>query len=293
MLATLEGRPAELVGAGAERALDPSLDDVLAPEAMTPALRALLAKTGDILDAVTAVDLRAFKAAPVPADAPIARLLNRVAAAIGLQSVQVLVTPKLGMACIPVGSNPPAVLLGEALVADERLGTFLALRALKLVRIKAAALGRTPPGELGVLVSAWLKALAPSWQAQGINAGALSAAIARMQSAIPRSVPADVGALALEIAGTIGTRQATLGPAAIAWANRTALLALGDPHRALDAIAASTSTTGPSATRTVPADPKDRVAWIGRTPEARDLIAFGVTDAFVEARTRLGLDRPR
>jgi len=293
MLATLEGRPAELAGAGAERALDPSLDDILAPEAMTPALRALLAKTGDVLDAVTAVDLRAFKAAPVPAEAAIARLLNRVAAAIGLQSVQVLSTPKLGMACIPVGSNPPAVLLGEALVADERLGTFLALRALKLVRIKAAALGRTPPGELGVLVSAWLKSLAPSWQAQGINAGALSAAIARMQSAIPRSVPADVGALALEIAGTIGTRQATLGPAAIAWANRTALLALGDPHRALDAIAASTSTTGPNATRTVPADPKDRVAWIGRTPEARDLIAFGVTEAFVEARTRLGLDRPR
>ena len=28
------------------------------------------------------------------------------------------------------------------------------------------------------------------------------------------------------------------------------------------------------------------------TPEARDLIAFGVTEAFVEARTRLGLDRP-
>ena len=92
--------------------------------------------------------------------------------------------------------------------------------------------------------------------------------------------------------GTIGTRQATLGPAAIAWANRTALLALGDPQRALDAIAASTPVIGTATARVVPADPKDRAAWIGRTPEARDLIAFGVTEAFVEARTRLGLDRP-
>ena len=53
MLATLEGQPVELRGAGAERAFDPSLDDLLAPEALTPALRALLAKTGDALDAVT------------------------------------------------------------------------------------------------------------------------------------------------------------------------------------------------------------------------------------------------
>jgi lipopolysaccharide biosynthesis regulator YciM len=291
MLATLEGRPAELAGAGPERALDPALDDLLAPEAMTPALRALLAKTGDILDAVTAVDLRALKASPMAADAPIARLLNRVAAAIGLQSVQVLTSPKLGNTCIPVGSSPAAVVLGDALASDERHATFLALRALKLVRIKASALGRTAPGELGVLVSAWLKALAPSWSAQGINPGALNAALAKMQSAVPRSIPADVGALALEIASNIGTRQATLGPAAIAWANRTALLALGDPQRALDAIAASAPVIGAATARGVPADPKDRAAWIGRTPEARDLIAFGVTEAFVEARARLGLDQ--
>ena len=44
MLATLEGRPVELRGAGVERAFDPTLDDLLAPEALTPALRALLAK---------------------------------------------------------------------------------------------------------------------------------------------------------------------------------------------------------------------------------------------------------
>jgi tetratricopeptide (TPR) repeat protein len=292
MLATLEGRPAELRGAGAERALDPTLDELLAPDAMTPAMRSLLAKTGEVLDAVTAVDLRALKAVPIAQDGPVARLVARVAAAAGMNGVQLLSSPKLGAVCIPVGSAPPTLVMGESLVADERIGGFLALRALKLVRVKASALGRTIPGELGVLVSAWLKCFNPTWQAQGINPAALNAAIGRMQASVPRNLPPDVGVLALEVAGSIGTRQATLGPGALVWANRAAFLALGDPGAALDAIAAAGSAASTNPTREAPRDPKERAAWVARTPEARDLIAFGVADAFAEARTGVGLDRP-
>jgi cellulose synthase operon protein C len=63
------------------------------------------------------------------------------------------------------------------------------------------------------------------------------------------------------------------------------LLALGDPNAALDAIAA----VGGLA-EGAPQDPTARAAWIARTPEARDLVAFAVSDAFAEARARLGLD---
>ncbi len=294
MLATLEGRPVELRGAGVERAFDPTLDDLLAPEALTPALRALLAKTGEALDAVTPLDLRAMKATPIVADAPVARLVARAAAAVGLGNVALLSSPKLGAVCIPISSEPPTIVIGEALVADERIGAFLALRALKLVRVKAAALGRTVPGELGVLVSAWLKCFNPTWQPQGINAGSLTTALGRIQAALPRNMAGDVGILALEVAGAIGTRQATLGPAALAWANRVAFLALGDPNAALDAIASAgapgaVGVAGPP--KVAPREAKERAAWVARTPEARDLVAFGVTDAFAEARIRLGLDR--
>jgi cellulose synthase operon protein C len=294
MLATLEGEPVELRGAGVERAFDPSLDDLLAPDALTPALRALLAKTGEALDAVTILDLRAMKASPIAPDAPVARLVTKAAVAVGLGNLNLLSSPKLGAVCIPIGSEPPTIVIGESLVADERIGAFLALRALKLVRVKAAALGRTVPGELGVLVSAWLKAFNPSWQAQGINPASLTTALGRIQAALPRSLPPDVGVLALEVAGAIGTRQATLGPAALAWANRVAFLALGDPNAALDAIASAGApgaigVAGPA--KVAPRDAKERAAWVARTPEARDLVAFGVTDAFAEARSRLGLDR--
>jgi tetratricopeptide (TPR) repeat protein len=294
MLATLEGRPVDLRGAGVERAFDPQLDELLAPEAISQPMRGLLAKTGDALDAVAPVDLRTLRACPIGPDTSIARLVAGAAAAIDLGSVTVLVSPRLGAVCIPVGSTPPTILVGETLATDERIASFLVLRALKLVRVKASALARTVPGELGVLVSAWLKCFNETWEPQGINPASLSVPMARIQAALPRSLDPDLGVVALEVAGAIGTRQATLGPAALAWANRAAFLALGDPNAALDAIASAgapgvVGVAGPP--RAAPRDAKERAAWVARTPEARDLVAFGVADAFAEARSRLGLDR--
>ena len=130
MLAALEARPAELLGAGAERALDPALDDLLAPEAMSPAMRSLLAKTGEVLDAVDAgrsaraagvarPDRLAGRSLPSPAPPPPPASPTSTSSRL----------PKLGTVCIPVGSSPPALILGGALVHDDRLGPFLALRA--------------------------------------------------------------------------------------------------------------------------------------------------------------------
>lgn len=284
MHAAYEGRPAEIGGAS-ERAFDPRLDDVLAPEVLTPALRALLAKTGEALDTAATIDLRAMKAVQASPDSPVARLASGVAAAIGLGGVQVLVSPKVGATCIPVGSAPPTILVGEALPGNDRASGFVVLRALKLVRAKASAFGRTPPAELAVLVSAWLKCFNPSWQPQGINAAALNAAGGRVQAALPRNMDPDVGIIALEVAGALGTQAATLGPNVLLWGDRTALLAVGDPGAGLDAIARATGQAG------APQDPAERATWIARTPEARDLVAFGVSDAFAEARARLGMDR--
>jgi tetratricopeptide (TPR) repeat protein len=285
ILASFEGRNAELGGAR-ERAFDPRLDDVLAPEVITPAMRALLAKTGEALDAAAIIDLRALKAAPIAPDSPVGRFAASVGQAIGLGVVQVLLSPKVGPTCIPVGSSPPTILLGESLLANERLASFLVLRALKLVRVKASALGRTPPAELAVLISAWLKCFNPTWQPQGINPAALNAAGGRVQAALPRALDPDVGVIALEVAGALGTQAATLGASALAWGNRTALLAEGDPNVALDSIAVAAGSAAGA-----PQDPTERSTWIARTPEARDLLGYAVTDAFADARARLGLDR--
>jgi tetratricopeptide (TPR) repeat protein len=294
MLDTLDAKPVDIGGAGVERAFGSDLDDLLAPEALTPAMRGLLARTGEALDAVNPIDLRSMRAAPVPPESPVAQLVNRAAAAAGVGSVGLYMSPRLGAVCIPVGSMPPTLVMGETIASDERVGSFLALRALKLVRVRAAALGRTVPGELGVLVSAWLKCFNSGWSPQGINPASLTVAVTRIHGAMPRNLPPEVSAAALEVASAIGTRQATLGPAALAWANRVAFLALGDANAALDAIASAgapgaVGVAGPA--KSAPKDPKERAAWVARTPEARDLVAFAVTDAFAEARARAGLSR--
>jgi hypothetical protein len=79
--------------------------------------------------------------------------------------------------------------------------------------------------------------------------------------------------------------MATLGASTLAWANRAALLAIGDPNAALDAVA---WTIGKDA---APTDAKERGSWVVRTREASDLLAFSVSDAYAEARARLGLDK--
>jgi len=285
MLAALEGRPSQLQPAG-ERAFDPRLDDLVAPEVLTPAIRALLSKTGDALDAAAPVDLRALQATTMPAEAPLVRMATNLAAAIGLGGIQVLVSSKLGKVCVPASSKPPSIVVGASLAGDERIAVFLVARALKLVSAKASAFARSSPSDLAVLVSAWLKCFNPTWQPQGINTALLNAAGGRMQAALGRKLDPDVGMLALEVAGGIGTQQATLGPAAVTWGNRVALLALGDPNTALDAVAASAGSP-----EGAPREAGERGVWVAKTPAARELIAFGVTDAFAEVRARLGLNR--
>jgi hypothetical protein len=89
---------------------------------------------------------------------------------------------------------------------------------------------------------------------------------------------------ALEVAGSIGPQLGLLGGSVLSWANRVALLGIGDLGVALDAVAYGQSPRGES-----PPPAAERAAWISRTPEAKDLVAFSVSDSYTEARTRLGI----
>jgi hypothetical protein len=206
----------------------------------------------------------------------------------GLGAVQVYVSPQLGRSCMPGTSSPPTIVIGEALLSsasDAPPRLFLLMRALKLVKARASALVRTPAAELALLVAAWLKAFNPSWNPDGFNANALAEAGRRLQAGLPRDLGPDIGVMALEAAGSLGTQGAALGASAITWANRAALLAIGDPAAALEGIALSLG-------KDAPADFEARAQWVARTVEVKDLVQFSVTDAYAEARGRLGLEKP-
>ena len=110
-MAALAGQPsspggaAVLRGAGG-RGGDPRLDDLLAPEALTASLRALLVRAGDALDVASALDLRTLHAQPLAPGVAQSRVAA-IAASLGIPPVQVFISPQLGRTCVPNASAPP------------------------------------------------------------------------------------------------------------------------------------------------------------------------------------------
>jgi tetratricopeptide (TPR) repeat protein len=284
-LAAFTGEPVRITGAEA-RGGDPRLDDLLAPELVTPALRALLAKTGDALDTAVPLDFRAIRAAPIQHGSPLQPMIQQLAAGMGIPGIQIFVSSQLGQTCVPASSNPPTLVLGESLLTTPNVGarTFLVARALKLIQAHASAMMRSQPKDLPVLIAAWLQLFNPSWAPQGINPAALTDVSRRLQAALPRRLDPDVGIMALEVAGSIGNQTVALGPLVLTWADRTALLVVGNPTAALDGIAWANGLRDGA-----PSDAEQRAGWIGRIAEAKEIIAYSVSDAYAEARARSGL----
>ncbi len=283
-LAALAGQPFPVHGAGIAVA-KPDLDELLAPEIVTPALRTLLAKAGDLLDSAYGLDPRTLRASAFPAEArALADQASEVAAAFGLQGLEVLVSPVLGPTCLASRSVTPQLVYGAALLerGDDATRYFLLIRALKLIQARAATVARTVPTDLGPVVTGFLSTLA-DYNPEGVDAKRLGDAQKRIKAAIVRPYESDVAMLALEVVGSLGSKASQLATALNQWANRTALLAVGSPLTAFRALALAGSVE-------LPAEGPERLRWLGRHAEARDLAIFSVSEGYCEARKRLGVE---
>jgi len=287
-LAALHGEEVAVPAAG-PIAGDARLDELLAPELVSAPLRALLRKSGRILDAAYPVDLRALRAAPLPvSSAAFNSYVQQVASSFGIRGLEVLASSAIGPVCLPVSSGPPQLVFGQALLdsEDDAARYFLMIRSLKILQGHAAALSRTAPIELWPVLAAFLSIFAPNWIPQGVEPKKLTDTQRRIQGAMNQQLDDDVPVLALEVIGAIGNRASLLGTALNQWGNRTALLSAGSLVASLRGVAlAGGLTAGP------PKDGPERVKWIVRNPEARDLATFAVGEQYAEARSRLGLTR--
>jgi tetratricopeptide (TPR) repeat protein len=287
IVAALDGADAAPPEGAGPTAGDASLDDLLAPEVLTPAFRELLRATGPLLDAAVPYDLGSIRAAPLPlAHAELGERIREIAASYGLFAVHVQVSSVLGAVCVAASAHPPTLVLGQSLVASPRADVreFLVHRAMKVLQANAAVLSRTAPIDLWPLVAAYLKTLVPTFNAPGVDAAKLGDWSSKLAKAAPPAVDPHLATLASDVIGSIGNRASTLNTVVNGWGDRAALLALGDPNVALAGIASA----GGHANAPPPAG-KDRVTWIGRNTEARELVIFAVSDAYAEARARLGL----
>ena len=279
-LAALQGSPSELEGIGS-RAAEPRFDELCAPDLLSLPLRALLRRTGHVLDGAFPSDLRALRAQPLPTSAgSIVAGIQSTGAALGLPSVETLVSPTLGFGCLAARSVPPLIVVGQALVdsTDESVRRFMLLRTLKIVQAHASAPARAVAVELWPMLAAYLGLFVPNWQPQGVDAKKLAEGQERLKAGLPRDLDPDTPVLALEVIGSLGNRASQLGTAVQQWGNRCALLALGDLAAAFRALALIGSQGKP------PPQGADLLKWVARHAEARDLAIFSVSEQYAEAR---------
>lgn len=280
-LAAFMGQPSPLRGAEA-RACDQRLDDLLAPEVLGAAVRGLFARVGPALDVAVPFDAKRTQTSPLDPGHALARMAVALGQAAGVGGVHVLVAP-IGYACIPVGGREPAIIVGDALLgAGELPRAFLLLRAVKLLQAGTSAFARVSAIESVPLVAALLRALVPQWTCEGPSAAAMAEMARRLRPGMPAEIDPTVGMMAVEAVGVIGAQLGAVAPAFLAWANRAALLGIGDPGAALEAIA---WTQGQSV---LPSE-AERSAWISKTPAAKDLVGYSVSEPYAEVRARLNL----
>ena len=285
-LAALRGEELTLDGAGAA-ALDDTLDELLAPDHLMLPLRALLSRAGHIIEAAYPYDLESIQASPLDEDSgEWEQQLRAVAASVGVDALEVRTSDRLGTVCIAARTSPPTVVFGSPLLSssDVRARDFLFARAIKLIQAKAAAISNAAPLELWPMIAAFLSALAPGWSPAGLDPAKFARARDQMSSSVAPEIALELAPLALEVAETIGNRASQMGQLVTQWAARSALLAIGSPTAALRGLACALGQ--PPAP---PASPAERLKWVIRHAEARDLMSFSATDAYASARRRLGL----
>jgi len=288
-LAAIQGEPAYVDGAG-PLAGQPELDEHLAPDVFTPSFRSLLGATGALMEAAVPFNLQSLRAKPLPPhNAAVVERTREIAAGYGLPDVEVVCTNALQRVCVPARVEPPTLCFGLQLVTadNEPVREFLIHRALKVLQSRTAPLSRTAPIDLWPLVAAYLKLHSPSFEPQGVDPGKVNEFLAKMKAGGTPPVNPQVNLLASEVIGGIGNRASSLNTVSNSWGSRAALLAIGDPNVALEAVSwAHGAASGP------PTSGPDRIKWIGRQAEARDLIAFSVSDGYTAARAVLGLEAP-
>ncbi|MGZ3422769.1 MAG: hypothetical protein ACXVEE_33225 [Polyangiales bacterium] len=287
VIAGLRGEPSELVGAE-DAATISDVDPFLCPPEITDALRAFLAKTGDAIEKSIPVDLRALKAAKLGTTNPVLKAkIDAVARGFGLPDPDVVISRAMPLLCLPVGAKPFQIVIGDGLVAaqDDVARRFALARAMKVCGAHCASLIRVPPPDLKIYLDALLHALSPAHAAPEMEAERLDEITKRLQRFLPRKEEVELKRLAEAVDATGALDVEALASAASTWGDRVALLAIGDLAAALRGVAWSLGQ------KDAPTDPEEKRTWLRENPAARDLVAFALSDAYVEARKRTGVER--
>jgi hypothetical protein len=281
MAAAIAGGPRpELAGAGA-RAGEVALDALVAPAPVSLELRRILYSAGSALERAYAVDPSSLGASVAPAAR--AGEIQALALGFGLDNVRVLKSPDLGVDAIGLGTDPVCLVLGEALLAypEPEVQTFLVLRALKLARANASALSRLGAHDAWAALAGFFACFGPLAAVNGQDAQRLLAARNRIRPHLTWVPEPGLSERVSALLEEVLPHADRLAEALCRWGTRVALLGVGDPSVALGALAGQPL----HGLR----DESARIRAIAGQSAARDLVSFGVSEAYIQARQRAGL----
>ncbi|NOY91751.1 MAG: tetratricopeptide repeat protein, partial [Deltaproteobacteria bacterium] len=289
MMSPLVDARGAIPGAG-QAAAHPDLDPVLSPPRLSNALRQVFRVAGSAFDKALPVDTRALGASKASGRDPLRAEVQRVAALFGLSDVQLLISERLPTTCLPISGSPITLVLGHQLAqhTTPEGRVFLFARALKIASDHLALAVRTSPSELALLLGGLLRGYDPEYEPQGveIDSARLDDMARRVHKAIGRRGRDDLMPLALEMNGTQGYDPTRVGVAAAELGDRVALVATGDTPAAFRALLSLAGIHLNESDGT-----QARLRALRQSEEAFSLLSFAISDAYFDARHRVGADR--
>lgn len=257
------------------RAMSRHIDSLVAPSSIGTALRTLLMQTRGILD--QALELNLAPLSPKRIGAERVRSAFEVKArAMGVSMPELFTTqaePTLAL----VTGNPSRVVLGSYWVSEASDGVldFIAWRTLKSDQARVGLFAQLDPKRLETVLLAFLSCFVEVHLSPP-DLALFETTRHRVATRLSKTLDDDVPVLALEVLTQLRDSKPDLSDAVRRWINRSALLATGDPHSALTALAVLASGS-------VKDSSGSAETLAAKYPECRDVLSSLLDDSFVEA----------
>jgi tetratricopeptide (TPR) repeat protein len=272
---------------GRGAALDGDLDELLAPEALSPEARAFFAGAEDVLSALLPFDPKASKAERVDAkDHPWRVQVSEVARWLSVSTIELWVTSASPRVCVPISGRPLGVLVGKDIYdrATEREKTFLLVRAVKLGLAGFAPILRTTSPDLLLVLAGLFRALDPAFAIATLPLAQLDGAAKHASRTLGRKVRPELVAQFRAMAARPGFDANRLVPLALQFGDRVGLVAVGSPQHALNATLRLAGDSGAGVAG------RARFEAVCRVRFARTLAEFAISESHFESRRRSGAD---
>ena len=172
----------------------PDLDDTLFPPAASSSLRAIFRLLGERLAKHAGTDVRRYGVGRGErlrkGSDPIAGMILEMAAEMGIDDIDIYLSPRQPTVLAVEPTNPISLVLGPQLATLDRPAElrFLVARSLKLATSSLAVPARMAPDEMGVLLAGLLRQFAPEFSPPGLDPAAVAAEQQKLRRLIPNQM---------------------------------------------------------------------------------------------------------